>query len=61
MGWFDRLFYAFVIVGAVLLAVFGFCLADWLFAIATVAVALLWAWILYCRSRNADTSRRWGD
>lgn len=54
MRWSDKFFYLFVAVGAFLLALFGFCIADWAFAAVTILLTMLWAWLLYCRIRNSD-------
>lgn len=42
----DKMLYALFILGAVALAAFGLCVWDWLWAGATVAVVLFWAWVL---------------
>lgn len=45
----DKVLYALFILAAVTLAAFGLCAFDWLWAGATVAVVLAWAWLLHRR------------
>lgn len=53
----DKMLYALFILGAVALAAFGLCAWDWLWAGATVAVVLFWAWVLRqrCGGRGSDS------
>lgn len=50
----DILLYGFVALGAAVLAICGFCAADWGYAIATMLVCVFWAWILYRKTRRPE-------
>lgn len=50
----DKMLYALAILAAVALATVGFCLFDWVWAAATVAVIALWAWLLWRKCRKGS-------
>ena len=50
----DKMLYALLALGAVALAVLGFCPLDWLWAVATLLVIGTCAWILRTRCTHPD-------
>lgn len=50
----DKLLYSLFILAAVTLAALNFCLMDWVWGIATVAVVLFWMWMLWRRCQKSQ-------
>lgn len=50
----DKLLYSLFVLAAVTLAALNYCVMDWLWGTATVAVVLAWAYLLHRRCRRTQ-------